>query len=856
MIKNILENRLLGQKKHIRSLLIDRVLLQHELRISEKYKLYFSSTHEQLMKDLLNLSTSHYSEVRRRAQAVLQNCLYHNGSSYKIILPDMLENLRKDPMICHEQFKGVLYVILGHKQHNLLKIKRLPYYQIKLEITKSCIDAAKSLWNGNQPLPISPCFDDETIQKYSEEVVLKSNVKKQSYLNLVHQLIDIMKKGNLHWRNYLLAFTMLTILLRADVRVPTEGVDLFMSQLVHDTLAIRKLAIQGMMCILKQHKRKHSKIEINPFEQNPKNPVTHHLMPKVDEIPDNFWLQYNSANHPNSEEKWNSRYYVHKTHWGFYSWPKSFKVYANDSEQPKVNRAYEELTEEEKPIYDALAQQKFLDNVIMFLSLEEKKDHDKFDLKKFYMFKQIFANFGDNFCLFLKIICIECGCKHWNFQKIQQLKEYMTPILEKVMNNITPETLNDWATCFATVSTNKDPNKLYWIFEFFMHEPLSIEQGSFLEASWLYLLLSFISQQEWKTFELLHRALHYILPKLDHPYQNVREKLGSFLVCIFMYDIPMNTKSLLYAPKRVPFIKSLMSKISLLEARNNGDENKTVSIEESPELKSAKNLFRTIGRWITVNASKTLLTAPPDILALLPVLCQMVNDTTDTGFQRECQVTIAILGQAFLNSESIDAVIKILKNIASGNSWHSRVTAAAYLQTMVFSNLFTVMNNETWKLEIYDMVLKLLQDENVEVRESAAETLCGFLHCEFFKISDELLNTFKKKCQKKLKKKCTPTGNGPNNFSAEDLRERHAGILGLCSCVHAYPYDVPEFLPDILVLLGDHLHDPQPISTTIKKTLSSFRRTHHDNWRDHKLKFTDDQLAVITDLLVSPSYYA
>ena len=38
--------------------------------------------------------------------------------------------------------------------------------------------------------------------------------------------------------------------------------------------------------------------------------------------------------------------------------------------------------------------------------------------------------------------------------------------------------------------------------------------------------------------------------------------------------------------------------------------------------------------------------------------------------------------------------------------------------------------------------------------------------------------------------------------------------------------------------------------------MSEFRRTHHDNWNDHKQKFSDDQLAVMTDLLVSPSYYA
>ena len=43
---------------------------------------------------------------------------------------------------------------------------------------------------------------------------------------------------------------------------------------------------------------------------------------------------------------------------------------------------------------------------------------------------------------------------------------------------------------------------------------------------------------------------------------------------------------------------------------------------------------------------------------------------------------------------------------------------------------------------------------------------------------------------------------------------------------------------------------------TVKKVMSEFRRTHHDSWNEHKQKFTDDQLAVLTDLLVSPSYYA
>ncbi|CAL1268746.1 unnamed protein product [Larinioides sclopetarius] len=475
MIKNIMENKLYGQKKHIRSLLIDRILLQHELRISERYILYFTNMHQLLMKDLLNLSTSHYSEVRKRAQNVLQNCLVHNGSAYKIILPHILENLHKDPMMCHEEFKGILYVILGHKQNNALNLydwesisqllpaivssqhsekpsiiklldaislflqKRLPYYQIKLEIPKSCIDVAKGLWNQNSPLPVSPILSDEIIQKYSEELIQKSNLREQCYRRLVQNLIDVMKQGNLHWRNYHLSFTILSILVRPDVRIPAEGVELFVSHLAHDTLAIRKLAIQGLTCILKQHKRKHPKVQIDPTEQNPKNIELHPLMPKVNEIPDNFWLQYNSANHPDTEENWNLRYFVHKTHWGFFTWPKSFMVSAPDSQQPKLDRAFEELMEEEKPVYEAFSQQKFIDSIIKYFSLEEKKDHDKFDSKKYFMFKAIFTNFGDQFlplfndhllrmvqdkqesvqrCAAEIIAGILCGCKHWDFHKV------------------------------------------------------------------------------------------------------------------------------------------------------------------------------------------------------------------------------------------------------------------------------------------------------------------------------------------------------------------------------------------------------------------------------------------------------
>ena len=45
----------------------------------------------------------------------------------------------------------------------------------------------------------------------------------------------------------------------------------------------------------------------------------------------------------------------------------------------------------------------------------------------------------------------------------------------------------------------------------------------------------------------------------------------------------------------------------------------------------------------------------------------------------------------------------------------------------------------------------------------------------------------------------------------QKLQRCLTGILGLGAIVRAYPYDVPNFLPEVLMTLSDHVHDPQPI---------------------------------------------
>lgn len=50
-----------------------------------------------------------------------------------------------------------------------------------------------------------------------------------------------------------------------------------------------------------------------------------------------------------------------------------------------------------------------------------------------------------------------------------------------------------------------------------------------------------------------------------------------------------------------------------------------------------------------------------------------------------------------------------------------------------------VLSSTEWTTESTAIVLKLLEDKRVEVREKAAEVLGGLLHCDFINNTDELL---------------------------------------------------------------------------------------------------------------------
>lgn len=235
--------------------------------------------------------------------------------------------------------------------------------------------------------------------------------------------------------------------------------------------------------------------------------------------------------------------------------------------------------------------------------------------------------------------------------------------------------------------------------------------------------------------------------------------------------------------------------------------------DESQERKDAIKLMKLTSCWIIYNVFRMKSPVPADIFKLLPIVCEMGRESNDPELAADSLAAVAILGSSTLSPEAVVESLKCVRKIIANHSWHARVAAAAFIEVLVSSNLFKLLSTEQWRSEIEDIVINfLIRDERIEVRESSSLTLSGMIHCELTKLTNTMLDEFKRRANEPLVKRKLP--NGSTIYDSSCIVTRHSGILCLCACVDAYPYTVPDHLPGILTLLSDHLTDPQPISVS------------------------------------------
>ena len=129
---------------------------------------------------------------------------------------------------------------------------------IHLKFTPECIASAQEVMGAS--------ISENELEQASRNEEELGQKNEQMYNELLASLVGLLNSGTLHWRMYNLAFNMLCLQLRADLPAPPEVVHVFVHNLLHDAIAVRKIAIKGVAAIFKQQKKKHPKIVINPTE--------------------------------------------------------------------------------------------------------------------------------------------------------------------------------------------------------------------------------------------------------------------------------------------------------------------------------------------------------------------------------------------------------------------------------------------------------------------------------------------------------------------------------------------------------------------------------------------------------------
>lgn len=614
--KQFQEYKLCRKRKDIRAVVATRVIIQQDLR-DEISNPLFTPTHRRVMLNLITLSTSQYSAIRSTAQSTLFKMFGTYFFAYRSVTDEIVKYLQLDPNENHEAFKGALYLIGTNRRHRLMlrndweTIKKLwtAFFKTQLSEKHSIVRLMESITEGIhnefQTIATEIEVSDEIAQLGVELMVDKSILpsnylqfgaqrlkernehNKSLYYSLIDEILEFSKRSSLHWRYHLLCSTLINDLMHPISKYPPEVTKVFVKNLIHDSIEERAFALRICNTILKQQKRKHIKIEIDPFAMTGTTRKSI-LPPGIRE--DNKWLWYDANNLPKNQEEWDKPRYIYKTN-GFFGWTTNVLVYAPNAQQPRIDRSYDELSEHEKVFYEFFKDSKCVDKLIEYWSLEEKKGKEKFQRSRFWFWKQLFDFFGDAFLdvllkhlemLILKkesesshraaaelMAAMMRGAKHWNFEMTKGMYDKLIPLIKLALNNITSESDGIWGCGFATAAEGIDPNKQYFLHETLLENPIC-EMKSFTDCSRLYCLQGAFNQHVWRMGSVAHRLLNYLDPYLNHPFQNVRDRIGSTLINIFENDLNFETlKMSNNSPHLEEFLKAKENELMLLKSEDN-----------------------------------------------------------------------------------------------------------------------------------------------------------------------------------------------------------------------------------------------------------------------------------------------
>ncbi|KAI0275116.1 hypothetical protein BC834DRAFT_851157 [Gloeopeniophorella convolvens] len=900
------------QKENSRLVHLKRALVYHSGRVY-MHALYRrrSELDDHLIRDLLELSLSPYTRVRRHAQAVLGNVSGYYVRSTKLILPSVFDALAKgtDP----DRMKGALYILwnkgiavyaiadpkdpelYGRYLLALLECQHQEKPSIQKLVNSVANDATSNLAEETtrtdaytDGTPAVKLVTDALKEEFSPNVIdhdlfsealkksrTRAQAREKVYSRTIAAIAEIALKPTTHWRYTHLALRFLSGLLRRDAVPPPDVAKLFISHTLSPHSPLRGTAQKGLVKLLAIIKmRTYSQSSSDLWLDEWKSPVARYVPIKNDTEFHEYINQDVATG--NSEAL-----YVDKHYSGFLTWTPHTKAYIPIPEgEPPIS--WESPSQAALEAIEATtAQSDYFDKLMLLWGQESSRNTTTPELRadNVVFIKSIaktsqgagFENIlnaaepllwdSDRFkqrAAAEVLAGVARGAKNWPRQHSDRLWSWIASRLDRIYAGIKPDTIGFWEATITALLEGRDPRRVPHLSKWVLALPLDLHSDSaFAMIKTLTILGCFLDNVGYRDANLLDRYFALLLDNTNVGFAEMRGSISAnlymivtsrwrpsylsveaFLRAVATTDDPLSIRSVPYISQ----VSALASKLSDWKEQRLPPPR----VNQSEYDKVGLSLLRWL--WISFYSPQAPLMFPY-ALPLLPEIFRMSELSDDPELQSHSQAVLYILSAVAPPPESIEAVgATFVNSISSSSSWRIRLNSLPTLVVFFYRNLMGISDASVSR--IMDLMLSCLSDDNVEVREMASSALSGIVRVSqrqsIIPLKDHFVNLARRV---KLPPRRDPT-------YAESLRTLHSAILGLCALIESFPYSVEKWVPPLTDILALHATDPPPISTTIRKTASEFKKTHQDTWHRDQLAFDEDQLQSLATMLVGTSYYA
>ncbi|KAF8587289.1 ARM repeat-containing protein [Ramaria rubella] len=903
------------QRLWSKSKLFSRLVLMKRAQLYHSTRVYLNAMFRQrdaldddLLRDLVELSLSPYTRVRRYGQSVLISVTQHYIRSTRFTLPQLFDALGKgsDP----DRMKGALYLLsnkatasyaLADRQYagkyllSLLNCQHQEKPSIQKLVSNTMADILGNLTPesfSSHVYSLDTPGVDEAIRLVRQQFGLSDvdlplldkaistlparlQRKEALYASTLNSVLELARAPTTHWRYVQAAARFLSHMIRRDVS-PSPGVArFFIDNTLSDHPSLRSYSLRAIVKILRTIKiRTWSESAEELWLDKWRNPVSV-VIPLTD--PDSFM---HNMSRPLSETA--HGYFVDKLPTGFMVWADRVKGYMPPDEMNSPFSWDPSCALALETIRKAIDEESWLPKLALLWAQESngaanvttdvRSDHIAFIKSLFKMFEDRHLDHainvieplwqdGDRFKQRAAAEILQGilrGSKHWPIKAARKIWSWTTERLPRILAAITPDTVQIWESVFSLQLQNRDPRRNQPLINFILELPLEFTGASPFLMSKSIGLVGIMAECLGPRFEpFSDKYIQLFFNNADTGYAEIRSHIAANLdaiVKIQWHPAYHSTADLLRA------VTTNDDPLRIRDAKHREKIQEFVRLfpqwkqARLPPPNQAQSQYDKVGltllQFIWTGAHGPFAPAIfPYSAPLFPAFLEMAELNDSSDLQIYSTAVLYVLSAVVPPTEYVETVAQMFTQaIVSSTSWRVRLNALPTLVVFWYRNLASFSEESVSKM--MDVLLQCLHDDNLEVREMAAKTLSSVLRSS----QRQRILPLKDRFVRAVRRTRLPARQAPG--FTESVRKLHAGILGIVALLDAYPYTVTPWMPSLCEVLAPHATDPPPIAQTIRRCASDFKKTHQDMWHIDQYQFNEDQLQALSTMLSGNSYYA